>query len=124
MVDEATLLAATRGSVVAPAGCGKTEPIARAVRAPDGGGTLILTHKRHLTRMRKDGLISWTARTSKDGGEAANAYDLSGLIKHVGEFAVAELAARETEADARKARGRGKRPMLRALAGEKGPDDE
>ena len=28
MVDEATLLAATRGSVVAPAGCGKTEPIA------------------------------------------------------------------------------------------------
>jgi DNA helicase-2/ATP-dependent DNA helicase PcrA len=44
MVDEASLLFATRGSVVAPAGCGKTELIARAVRAPNGGGTLILTH--------------------------------------------------------------------------------
>ena len=44
MVDETTLLIAARGSVVAPAGCGKTELIARAVRAPDGAGSLILTH--------------------------------------------------------------------------------
>jgi hypothetical protein len=44
MVDETTLFTEPRGSVVAPAGCGKTELIARAVRSPGGAGALVLTH--------------------------------------------------------------------------------
>ena len=38
--------------------------------------------------------LTWTSRTSKYGGQASNAYDLTGLIKHVNQFAVEELAAR------------------------------
>jgi predicted transcriptional regulator len=82
------------------------------------------TIKRHLARLKRDGLVTWTSRTSKHGGQAANAYDLSGLIKHVEAFAVEELAARQKEADDRKARGRRKRPALRALEGGKGANDE
>lgn len=44
MLDESTLLSTARGSIVAPAGCGKTELIARAVGGAEGGGTLVLTH--------------------------------------------------------------------------------
>ena|SRR5258706_7606072 len=82
------------------------------------------TIKRHLVRLRDGGLVTWSSRTSKHGGQASNAYDLSGLIKHVNDFAVEELAAREKEADARKARGRRKRPVLHAHAGGKEPGDE
>lgn len=82
------------------------------------------TIKRHLARLKREGLVTWTSRKSKHGGQAANAYDLSGLIKLVHDFAVEELAAREKEADERKARGRRKRPALRALAGGKGAADE
>lgn len=78
------------------------------------------TIKRHLARLRSAGLVTWTSRTSKHGGQASNAYDFSGLIKHVHDFAVDELAEREKEADARKERGRRKRPALRALAGGEG----
>jgi hypothetical protein len=82
------------------------------------------TIKRHLARLKDAGLINWASRTSKHGGQASNAYDLSGLVKHVHGFAVEELAAREKEADARKERSRRKRPVLRALAGGKAADDE
>lgn len=82
------------------------------------------TIKRHLARLKSAGLVTWTSRTSKHGGQASNAYDLSGLIKHVHEFAVEELVAREKEADARKERSRRKRPVLRALTGGKTADDE
>jgi hypothetical protein len=44
MVNEEAILRSGAASVVAPAGCGKTELIARTVQAPDGAGALILTH--------------------------------------------------------------------------------
>lgn len=56
MVDEAALLAAERGSVVAPAGCGKTELIARAVRSMDGGRALVLTHTHAGVKALRDRL--------------------------------------------------------------------
>lgn len=56
MADEATLLSAARGSVVAPAGCGKTELIARAVGTTGGEGTLVLTHTHAGVKAIKDRL--------------------------------------------------------------------
>jgi superfamily I DNA/RNA helicase len=44
MVEEATLARAERGSVIAPAGCGKTEIIIRAAASLRRGRALILTH--------------------------------------------------------------------------------
>lgn len=44
MLDATTLLAVDRGSVIAPAGCGKTELIARAVASMSDGRALVLTH--------------------------------------------------------------------------------
>lgn len=82
------------------------------------------TIKRHLARLRSAGLVNWSSRTTKHGGYASNAYDLSGLIKHVDKFAVEELAAREKEADDRKERSRRKRPVLRAVTGGKAAVDE
>ena len=82
------------------------------------------TIKRHLARLKHEGFVTWTSRTSKHGGQAANAYNLSGLIRHVHEFAVEELTARQKEADERKERGRRKGPALRALDGGKGTNDE
>ena len=75
------------------------------------------TIKRHLVRLRDTGLIAWTERKSKYGGRSANAYDLSGLIKQVNDFAVEELAERQKAADERKARGIRKRPVLRIVKG-------
>lgn len=84
------------------------------------------TVKRHLYRLRDLGLIDWTQRKNKHGGQTANAYDLSGLIKRVHEYAVEELEARAREADERKARRRrkrpGGRPALRVVGGV--PNDE
>ena len=91
-------------------------------------GTNLSTVKRHLTRLRELGFITWSARSNKHGGQAANAYDLSGLIQHVHNFAVEEIEGRKREADARKARARRKKPAggratLRLVHG-KGSDDE
>lgn len=56
MVTESALLAASRGSVVAPAGCGKTELIARAVTGQLGAGTLVLTHTHAGVKALRDRL--------------------------------------------------------------------
>lgn len=56
MTDEATLLGARCGSIVAPAGSGKTELIARAVSRPDGAGSLILTHTHAGVKALRDRL--------------------------------------------------------------------
>lgn len=56
MLDEATLLEARGGSVIAPAGCGKTELIARAVRAMPCGRALVLTHTHAGVRALRDRL--------------------------------------------------------------------
>jgi predicted transcriptional regulator len=82
------------------------------------------TIKRHLVRLREAGLVGWTSRTSNHGGQASNAYDLSGLIRYVNDFAVEELAARQKEVEERKARGHRKRPVLRAVAGGKAAGNE
>jgi predicted transcriptional regulator len=66
--------------------------------------TDISTVKRHLTRLRKDGLIDWSKRSTKHGGRAANAYDLSGLIKHLKGHAEEELREREKRAAENKER--------------------
>lgn len=44
MVEVSDILAAERGHVIAPAGCGKTELIAKAVSVPCQKPTLVLTH--------------------------------------------------------------------------------
>lgn len=44
MVQPADILAARRGLVVAPAGCGKTQSIVEAIAASDGRPALVLTH--------------------------------------------------------------------------------
>ncbi len=77
------------------------------------------TIKRHLARLKRDGLVTWTARTSKHGGQVSNAYDLSGLIQHVDAFAKEELSERAKEADSRKERSQRKRPLLRGPMGGK-----
>jgi DNA helicase-2/ATP-dependent DNA helicase PcrA len=56
MVDEAALARAERGSVVAPAGCGKTELIARAVGAHVKGRALVLTHTHAGVKALRDRL--------------------------------------------------------------------
>jgi superfamily I DNA/RNA helicase len=56
MIDKATLLAAPIGSVIAPAGCGKTDLIAQAVAEPAGAGSLILTHTHSGVRAIRDRL--------------------------------------------------------------------
>lgn len=56
MVDEAALGRADRGSVVAPAGCGKTEFIARAVVALAKGRALVLTHTHAGVKALRDRL--------------------------------------------------------------------
>jgi DNA-binding transcriptional regulator YhcF (GntR family) len=76
------------------------------------------TVKRHLTRLKSAGLVTWTSRANKHGGQASNAYDMTGLIKHVQDFAVAELAERQKADDARKARNSRKRPLLRVVKGD------
>lgn len=92
-------------------------------------GTNLSTVKRHLTRLRELGFIDWSGRSNKHGGQAANAYDLSGLIKHVHDFAAAEVENRDEEKDARKARARRKKPVSRngrglRLIHTKGTDDD
>ncbi len=57
------VIAASRGCVIAPAGCGKTELIARAVAAGGGRKQLVLTHthagvRALLTRLKKVGAPS------------------------------------------------------------------
>lgn len=56
MVDETSLRRAERASVVAPAGCGKTELIARAVGASTTGRSLILTHTHAGVKALRDRL--------------------------------------------------------------------
>jgi DNA helicase-2/ATP-dependent DNA helicase PcrA len=56
MVDEAALAGAERGSVVAPAGCGKTELIARTVKTLTGGCALVLTHTHAGVKALRDRL--------------------------------------------------------------------
>ncbi|HEX2688711.1 MAG TPA: UvrD-helicase domain-containing protein [Kofleriaceae bacterium] len=56
MPDAADLLASDRGSVIAPAGCGKTELIARAATLNKGRRLLILTHTNAGLRALKDRL--------------------------------------------------------------------
>lgn len=56
MVDEAVLVRSERGSVVAPAGCGKTELIARAVGSLVRGRALILTHTHAGVKALRDRL--------------------------------------------------------------------
>jgi DNA-binding transcriptional regulator YhcF (GntR family) len=73
------------------------------------------TVKRKLAELRDLGFITWTERTTKHGGQAANAYDLSGLIKHIQKYAEEELAERAKRADEDKARRQRKRPNLRVV---------
>jgi hypothetical protein len=56
MPDAADLLSSDRGSVIAPAGCGKTELIARAATLSEGRRLLILTHTNAGLRALKDRL--------------------------------------------------------------------
>jgi predicted transcriptional regulator len=77
------------------------------------------TIKRHLARLKRDGLLKWSTRTGKHGGQIANVYDLSGLIAQVEAFAIEELAERQKAADERKARSSRKRPVLRVVTQEK-----
>ena len=56
MPDAADLLSRERGSVIAPAGCGKTELIARAASTNTGQTLLILTHTNAGLRALKDRL--------------------------------------------------------------------
>ena len=60
MTDAATLLSADRAFVIAPAGCGKTELIAKAVYLDAGCRSLVLTH----THAGIDAL--WAAAGFKD----------------------------------------------------------
>lgn len=78
----------------------------------------VSTVKRHLQRLRKDGFITWKGRKRKDGGQASNEYDLSGLVAKVQEFATEELSARKAEQDTRTSRRKKKRPSLRLVRGE------
>lgn len=81
------------------------------------------TVKRHLARLKELGFITWTERRLKDGGQAANAYDLSGLIQHVHKYAVEELEARARAKDERKERQRRKKPKLRLVRSKEGADE-
>jgi superfamily I DNA/RNA helicase len=55
MVDEATLVSSGRGSVIAPAGCGKTELVAKAA-ALGSGRALVLTHTHAGVKALRDRL--------------------------------------------------------------------
>lgn len=86
MPDEQSLLGSARGSLIAPAGCGKTELLARAVAQPAGLGSLVLTHthagvqaiRSRLRRFgvaygraRVDTIASWCLRYSRAYAKSA-----------------------------------------------------
>jgi DNA-binding transcriptional regulator YhcF (GntR family) len=81
------------------------------------------TVKRKLAELRDLGFITWTERKTKQGGQAANEYDLSGLIAHIQKFAEEELAERAKRADEDKARQQRKRPSLRLVQREESHDE-
>lgn len=56
MFDHLALVNADRGSVVAPAGCGKTELIVRAVKSMTRGRALVLTHTHAGVKALRDRL--------------------------------------------------------------------
>lgn len=85
----------------------------------------LATVKRHLARLRRDGFLDWKGRKNDSGGQASNAYDLSGLVAKVENFAREELEARTSEHDERKARRQRKKarstgPSLHVVAEDSG----
>lgn len=67
------------------------------------------TVKRHLRSLRELGFIDWKNHRRKDGGNAANRYDFSGLIEKARPYALEENAARREASDERHAKSRRKR---------------
>jgi hypothetical protein len=75
VVDVPQILGASRGHVVAPAGCGKTELIARSVATPGPKPTLILTHTTAgvaalRQRLKRDGVPAGHYRLNTIAGWA------------------------------------------------------
>ncbi len=75
VADVSLILASRRGHVVAPAGCGKTELIARSVASPAEKPTLILTHTTAgvaalRQRLKRDGVPSSHYRLNTIAGWA------------------------------------------------------
>lgn len=64
MPSERDLLETERGSIIAPAGCGKTELIARAAAVHDGKQILVLTHTNAGLRAIKDRVRRLRAKSS------------------------------------------------------------
>lgn len=69
-------LSAPRGCVVAPAGCGKTELIARAAASPGAGVSLVLTHTHAGARALRDRLRKYGVKPSVCHVETIDGFSL------------------------------------------------
>lgn len=85
----------------------------------------ISTVKRHLARLRSEGFIDWKPRERRrDKARLSNAYDLSGLIKKLRPYAIAEMTERRDAAEKKKALAQRKRPTLHVVAPPKDAADD
>lgn len=77
MVDVPDILNALRGHVIAPAGCGKTELIAKTIAQANGKPILVLTHTTAgvaalRQRLKRDGVPAFNYRLNTIAGWALN----------------------------------------------------